>query len=234
MASGQTGWLENHLQALTAAAEAVGEQDPDLLVRLRLVVADTTGDWVELLRDARRRRLDRDLAALVLARNARYRATRGDYQEADEGWLEAVEQACLAERYEDAVNWLNSRRRLAVRYSAEFADPLFPLITGLRRRPTRPPIAAAPAGARVGPRRAAARRTAVSASRRLRRYLRDAVVSGAWQDEHDARILLADLYRDAGRTRLGPRTTWSSPERRNVPSSSAETPATPTSTSGSI
>lgn len=197
LASGQIGWLEQRLQTLNAAAETVGGQDLELQVRLRLVVADTTGAWVDLLRDARRRALTRDLAALVLARNARYRATRGDYQEADDGWLEAVEQACLAERHEDAVNWLHSRRRLAGRYSAEFADPIFPLVTALRRRPTRPPIAAAP---QVHERALAAlqRDKAPTASRRLRRYLRDAVVSGAWQDEHDARILLAGLYRDAG------------------------------------
>ena len=111
------------------------------------------------------------------------------------GWRQSSRRAWL-ERHEDAVNWLHSRRRLIGRYNAELADPIFPLAMGLHRRPTRPPIAAA---RQVHERALAAlqRGETVTASRRLRRYLRDAVVSGAWQDEHDARILLADLYREA-------------------------------------
>ncbi len=198
LASGQTSWLENHLQAVTTAADAVGEQDIELHVRLRLVAADTTGSWTQLLRDARRRLPTRDLAALVFARNARYRASRGDYQEPDDAWLEAVEHACLAERHEDAMNWLHSRRRLAGRYSAEFEDPIFPLVAALRRRPTRPPVAAASAQVREWALDALQRGKLPEASRRLRRYLRDAVISGAWHDEHDARTLLASLYQDAG------------------------------------
>lgn len=198
LASGQTEWLEDHLQRLVTSAETVDQQDLDLQVRLRLVAADTTGNWIELLRDARSRRPTRDLAALIFARNARYHATQGHNQEADAAWLEAVEHACLAERNEDAMNWLHSRRRLAGRYSPAFEDPIFPLVTALRRRPTRPPIAAASAQAREWALDALQRGAQPEASRRLRRYLRDALVSGAWQDEHDARTLLAKLYQDAG------------------------------------
>lgn len=197
LASGQNKWLADHLHEVTTVADGVAEQDTELQARLRLVAADTTGAWTALLRDARRRLPSRDLAALVFARNARYRATRGDYQEADDAWLEAIEHACLAERNEDAMNWLHSRRRLAGRYSAEFEDPIFPLVDALRRRPTRPPIAAASAHVREWALDALQRGKLPEASQRLRRYLRDAVVSGAWQDEHDARSLLADLYRDA-------------------------------------
>lgn len=198
LASGQYSWLEIHLQAVTAAAGAVGKQDIELQARLQLVAADTTGAWTELLRNARRRLPTQALAALSFARNARYRAIRGDYQEADDAWLDAVDHACQAERHEDAMNWLHSRRRLAGRYSAEFEDPIFPLVDALRRRPTHPPIAAAHAHVHEWALDALQRGKLPEASRRLRRYLRDAVVSGAWQDEHDARSLLANLYRDAG------------------------------------
>ena len=90
LASGQTSWLETHLPMSTAAAGAAGGQDLALQVRLRLMVADTTGEWADLLRDARPAEPRPGTGRARPCRNARYRATDGDYQKADEGWLEAV------------------------------------------------------------------------------------------------------------------------------------------------
>ncbi|MBA2415037.1 MAG: hypothetical protein H0V64_03940 [Geodermatophilaceae bacterium] len=138
------------------------------------------------------------MSALILARYARHRALDGDFSDADANWAEAIEQACLIRRHEDAAAWLYSRRTLAMRYRVFVDDVYHPLASALNSRPDKPRLVA---GGRRTRERAldalhhAKPRTAVA---RLRRYLVDAVVSGSWQEEHDARELLADCYASSG------------------------------------
>lgn len=179
-------------QAFLSAADQV--PDRELAVRLRLVAADIDGHWQALLQQARTRAHGRDLSALVLARHARYRALEGDFGDAEANWAEAVEQACLVRRHEDAAAWMYSRRTLASRYQVLVEDTYHLIASALNSRPDKPRLVAAGRRTRERALDALNRDKPRAAVARLRRYLIDSVVSGSWQEEHDARELLADCY----------------------------------------
>ncbi len=205
---GESALASAHVSALApqpfiAAADQVSSHDRGLAVRLRLVAADSDGNWQELLQEARTRVHGRDLSALILARYARYRALDGDFSEADANWAEAVEQACLVRRHEDAAAWLYSRRTLAMRYRVFIDDVYHPLASALNSRPDKPRLVAAGRRTRERALDALHHDKPRAAVARLRRYLTDAVVSGSWQEEHDARELLADCYASSGEHALG-------------------------------
>lgn len=105
---------------LQSAATAVSD-DVSLKTRLLTVIADADGDWVQLIRAARIS-LPKEAAALVHARRARFLVLKGDYQEALDEWGEAIDNACLTRRHEDAVKWLYSKRAIESRYSGIFSD----------------------------------------------------------------------------------------------------------------
>lgn len=90
LADGKMTWLEDAASRLLELADEL--EDQSVAVRLRLAAAEVTGEWVGLVSHARKRAIPRDLAALVLARRARYLATSGDFADADAAWSEAVEQ----------------------------------------------------------------------------------------------------------------------------------------------
>lgn len=185
-------------QPFLAAADQVSSHDRELAIRLRLVAADADGNWQELLKEARTRVHGRDLSALILARYARHRALDGDVSDADANWAEAIEQACLVRRHEDAAAWLYSRRTLAMRYLGFVDDVYHPLASALNSRPDKPRLVAAGRRTRERALEALHENKPRAAVARLRRYLTDAVVSGSWQEEHDARELLADCYASSG------------------------------------
>lgn len=189
-------------QAFIAAANQVPSQDRELAVRLRLVAADIDGHWQEVVQQARTRVHGRDLSALVLARYARYRALEGDFGDAETNWAEAVEQACLVRRHEDAAAWLYSRRMLASRYQVFVDDVYHPVASALNSRPDKPRLIAAGRRTRERALDALHHDKPRAAVARLRRYLTDSVVSGSWQEEHDARELLADCYTANGEQAL--------------------------------
>ncbi len=189
-------------QPFIAAADQVSRHERELAIRLRLVAADVGGGWQELLQEARTRVHGRDLSALILARYARQRALDGDFSEADANWAEAIEQACLVRRHEDAAAWLYSRRTLAMRYRVFVDDVYHPLASALNSRPDKPRLIAAGRRTRERALDALHHDKPRAAVARLRRYLTDAVVSGSWQEEHDARELLADCYANSGEQAL--------------------------------
>ncbi len=201
--AGESALASAQIAALTpqpfiAAADQVSSHNRELAIRLRLVAADADGNWQDLLHEARTRVHGRDLTALILARYARHRALDGDFVDADANWAEAIEQACLAGRHEDAAAWLYSRRSLAMRYRALFDDVYHPLASALNSRPEKPRLVAAGRRTRERALDALHHDKPRAAVARLRRYLTDAVVSGSWQEEHDARELLADCYASIG------------------------------------
>lgn len=199
---------EEWLTANRAALEEVAQHqftDAELSVRLRLIAAEGTGDWTVLIGGARTRAHGRRLAALVLARHARYLATHGQPGDADQSWIEAVEQACLCDQNCDAAAWIYSRRQLKTRHASFFKDTFHPLAAALNARPSHPPIAAASAPVRERALEAIQRGDDRRALPLLRRHLRDAVVGGRWQDEYDARRLIAESYAKVGSTDLAAR-----------------------------
>lgn len=202
LADGARDWLSVAAPTIAELADQVATVDATVAQRLRLVAADVTGEWSALLRDARTRAIPRPLAALTLARHGRYLASRGNRDDADASWAEAIEQGCLAGLHEDASDWVYARRSLAMRYGIPNEDVWHPIAAALRARPAQPRVAAAPGNVRERALEALHNGKPREAALRLRRHLRDEVVSGSWQGEQDARALLASTYADVGEAAL--------------------------------
>ena len=116
-------WVAEHAEQMSALADRLdrtsrdrGTTDRGVVVALRCEIADATGDWTDLLTAARRHRLARSDAALVLARYALHLAERGDHDEADQAWADATEQGCLAGEDARAASWVHARRILSSRF----------------------------------------------------------------------------------------------------------------------
>lgn len=97
-----------------------------LAVRLRIVIAEIEENWADLLRDARKNRLGYDLAALTMARYARYCALNQKFEDADSNWEDAISSAASARKYAEAEKWVFNRRLLMHR-NMSMNDGLRPL-----------------------------------------------------------------------------------------------------------
>ncbi|KOV84629.1 hypothetical protein [Nocardia sp. NRRL S-836] len=197
----ESPWRGENADLLNRCADAVsgaGPEAEELIHRIRTEIADATGDWTELLDRARRRRVARGTAALILARYAMHNAERGAFAAADESWEEAIEQACLDGRNNAAAEWVHSRRNLHSRHRGLAADlDDFPnLVKSLWQ-----------AGDATGP--SPAQRIEVRALQaiaqdkphvaapRLRAWLRFAHSQGYWGEVNYVQTLLANTYRHA-------------------------------------
>lgn len=179
-------------ELIQAAASSV-KADDLLSTRLLLTVASTDEAWKQLIRAARTT-LSREAAALVHARYAHYLVFNGQYDEAVDEWSEAVDNACLAHRNDDATKWLYSQRTIAMRYSGIISDKWHPIAREIAALPSEPRIVTSASRSRetglAGLNADRLRDAAIHG----RRYLRDSIISGAIENERDARSLLGDVY----------------------------------------
>ncbi|WP_030185291.1 hypothetical protein [Streptomyces sp. NRRL S-813] len=194
----QTAWITEHAEHLTKLADAVRDTDELLAVRLRLTVADATGQWTDLVNAAYRRRHRRILCALILARHARHLVITEGSKEAAEHWKEAVEQACLDGHNADAGEWVHAQRLLhqrTVPMALSATDDL-DLANALLARPGRSKLLDAGdlLTKGIGALHDKNLRVAVLA---LRQQVRLSAASGRWFDEHVARRRLAEVPREA-------------------------------------
>jgi hypothetical protein len=210
--AGESGLAQGRVPFSTETAariQALLSGTPDLeealAVRLELCIAESSSDWAPLLSRARTRKIARPLAALVLARHARYLANHADPDGADAEWNEAVEQGCLARIHGDAANWLYSQRMLATRYRPSLEDPYHPLASALNAEAGQPPVTRTSASARERALDDLHDGKLRPAAIRLQRYLRDSAVSASWVDEHNARQMLGDVLKDSGEPHLAAR-----------------------------
>lgn len=195
-------WTTDHAARLTALAVQVKGTDEDTDVDrgaladwIRIEVADATGEWANLVTDARRHRLPRIVAARILARYAMHVAERGGHDEADHAWADATEQGCLAGDHARAAEWVHARRVLSSRHqgiSSEFEDShrlvraLYAISGGPPRQQQRLKERAL---------RALVDRKPHVAVPALRSLLRLAHADGCWGEVLNARELLANAYR---------------------------------------
>lgn len=193
LANDDSTWITSHQEQIESAADEIAEANDDVAVRLRLAVADATGDWAGLIRAARTT-MRRDLKALTLARHARYQALQSEFQEADDTWTEAIGDACLAHRHKDAADWLYSQRFIANRYRGIFEDQWYPVARALTDLPTQPRVVTTADNCRERALAALNYEKPRVAAIDLRRYLLDAIRSGSLNDEIDARRLLGQTY----------------------------------------
>src|SRR5271166_3224896 len=201
VANDELMWITSYREQIESAADEIAGANDDVAVRLRLTVAEATGDWAGLIRIARTA-MRRDLKALTLARHARYQALQGEFKEADDTWTEAIGDACLAQRHKDAADWLYSQRFIANRYRGVFEDQWHPVARALTDLPTEPKLVTTANDCRERALAALHFEEPRVAAINLRRHLVDAVRSGSLNDELDARRLLGQTYCDTGNLAL--------------------------------
>ena len=188
-------WIVAHREQIESTATEMDSSHVELAVRLRLVVADATGDWADLAHRARTR-MRRDLKALTLARRARHKLLQAAPADADSEWRDAVGEACLAQRHADAADWLYSQRFVASRYRGIVEDTWHPLAQALSDLPSRPRIIATANDARERALAALHYDQPRVAAINLRRQLLDGIRSASFHDEREARRLRGEIYRD--------------------------------------
>jgi hypothetical protein len=189
------GWIVSHKDQIESAEAEIRSTHADVAVRMRLALADATGEWADLVGDARTR-MTRELKALTLARHARYLLLQADFSPADNEWSEAIGEACLAQRHKDAADWLYSQRFAAGHFRGILEDRWHPLAQALSDLPTRPKIVTTADDARECALAAMHHEELRAAAINLRRQLLDSVRSASFHDEIDARRLLGKLYCD--------------------------------------
>ncbi|MFD9562595.1 hypothetical protein [Streptomyces sp. NPDC059994] len=192
-------WINEHAERLMQLADAVTGADDLLAVRLRLTVADATGQWTDLVDAAYRRRHRRILCALILARHARHLAISEGLPGAAEFWKEAVELACLDGHNADAGEWVHAQRLLHQRTVAVALPAIddLDLAKALLARPGRSTLLGAGdlLTKGIGALHDKNLRTAALA---LRQQVRLSAASGRWFDEHIARRRLAEVLLEVG------------------------------------
>jgi hypothetical protein len=112
-------WALDNLDLLAVTADAIDAGDPglaELAHRLRIEIAGITGHWAPLLALARRHHVDRPNSIRILARHGMHHADRGGFDDADESWELAIQQACLEGCNSTARDLVQSRRVLWSRY----------------------------------------------------------------------------------------------------------------------
>lgn len=105
----------------------------DYELRLLMCIADVTDEWRDLLRDVHGRK-PREAVAWARARYARYLALRGDSAGSQEAYLEAIERASVANRRDDAADWLYALRTVRSWYEEMPKDEQHPLAQAVRDR----------------------------------------------------------------------------------------------------
>jgi hypothetical protein len=197
LAGADFDWLRGAIDAVEDAANGI-QTGTLAWVRLKLLVADATDEWTDVLSLARRRRLDPGGRALVNARYARRCALRQLFVEADAQWDEAVGEACLGRHWGDAGNWLLSRRAFASRWHVIPVDDLFPAQLALADQGPGTPIISTDENAHNGALADLSTDKLRSAAISAHRALRDAVATGSWNAERSARQLVAKVLDKSG------------------------------------
>jgi hypothetical protein len=107
------------------------EQMRQRAVRIRMCIADVTGEWTDLLWEVHTRQ-PREIVAWVHARWARFCALSGDGAGAQYHYLEAIDRASTEELFDDAADWLYALRTVRYLYGQFSADEQHPLAQALR------------------------------------------------------------------------------------------------------
>jgi hypothetical protein len=187
-------WRRDHvaeLRALADAAQSHGRAGALLACRLRIEVAEVTGDWTDLLDAARKQRVRRDQAVLIFARNGVYNAERGQPEQAEGAWQDAMTQACLDGQDNAAAEHVFSRQILRIKYGSPMPGNDQQLIRSLRARSTSQPRAERLEDKAM---RALLEGKPAVAVALLRGFHRAAYSAGAWGQMLRARKMLADAY----------------------------------------
>jgi len=202
LAADEQEWLYSAVAPLAAAADTLGDDQLALRTRLRLLVADGTDDWVEVLEEARKGRLGHAMGGLVNARYARRCATHQQFDEADTQWDEAVGDACLAQHRQDASKWVFSRRAFRTRWKPFTSDELLPMEVALSGMGPSERLLPVDDDAMQDAQHSLLTDKLRPAAISAQRALKDAVMTGNWPEETQARRLLGDILKRSNEPRL--------------------------------
>lgn len=197
-------WLTKAIPVFVDLSNASGI-DRALRTRLRLLHAETTADWSDLLADARKLNLGHDLLGLVTARYARHCALHQKFEEADLAWDEASGSASLARQWGEASTWIFSRRAFRARWNPFTSDDLLPLQTAIRGMGTSSPLVPTANAAYEDSLAALSDQKLRSAAISAQRALRDAVTVSDWVGEERARRILASILIESNEPALAAR-----------------------------
>jgi hypothetical protein len=196
LADNRVDWLVEALPLFNA--QVTNELATSHQVRLRLLIAEVSGDWVQIRDDAIRGRLGNALGALVSARYARVCVREQRFVEARTYWEDAVRLALLDSRWDDAAVWAHSHRMSNLQVELGDDSELREVYNAIhekgRGRPIVPVAEHASETASSSARDKKWRSAAISA----RRALRDAVIRADWSAESDAHRLLSHVLAGAG------------------------------------
>jgi hypothetical protein len=126
--------LINRLAGLQSIADEASKGSAAtawLAIRLRMCLADATGEWRDLLWEIHREH-PRSMVAWAHARYARALALAGDGPGARDNYLEAIERACTEEMFDEAADWLYALRTVRSLYERSFDDDEHPRALALR------------------------------------------------------------------------------------------------------
>lgn len=107
--------IADKLEAVASKREASNSSDA-IALRLRVCIADSTGDWDKLRDQALRGRLGPKQATLAHARSGRFRAWNNDPEAADTSYRLTIGQACQAGINAEAAAALRSIWTIGTRY----------------------------------------------------------------------------------------------------------------------
>lgn len=192
LANDRFDWLGSAVPTLTELSLIPG-LDQMRRTRLRLLIAESTQDWSEVLTDARKIIHGYSVSGLIAARHARSLARHEKFAEADLAWDEASGYASLASQWGEASTWIFSRRAFRSRWNPFTSNELLPLQTAVQKMgnstPLIPTADEAYVNALSGHSEGKLRSAAISAQRALR----DAVTISDWVGEERARRALASI-----------------------------------------
>lgn len=191
-----TEWIAAHATTFGTVAADLADSDELTSVRLRIAVAESTDDWMDLLEDARTRQFSRIHCGLVLARYGRDAARRERFDEADLMINEAIELACLDGFNADASRWVIALRAVRQRNPATmFKDSgEHRLSAAVMSHSGHPSLLGSTNGALRRGVEALHDARLESAAIDLRNEVRFCSASAQYADEIDARRRLAQVY----------------------------------------
>lgn len=192
IANDRSDWLSSAAPTLAELSRLPG-LDQMQRTRLRLIIAESTQDWAELLDDARKITHGYSVSGLIAARHARSLARYEKFKEADLAWDEASGFASLASQWGEASTWIFSRRAFRSRWNPFTSNELLPLQTAVREMGTSKPIVPTAHDAYVDALSGLTEGTLRSAAISAQRALRDAVATSDLVEEERARRVLASI-----------------------------------------
>jgi hypothetical protein len=193
--------VERRSAVLKDLADGLSRSDADTFsaARIRLCLAECSGEWDELIEGARDT-YPPAVTALILARSARGLALAPRPSPSIARWRDAVERACVVGTYDDAADWLYSIRLVQVQDGRIEGD-----INDLHRHALA--LRAAGNGS-VLPESFSARERALAyitqskwpdALETSKRYLWRAAIGADWSGELEAHEFIGDIFAGTGR-----------------------------------